>query len=210
FRATVFYRVAGRDPAISLGHFILVLRRALPAHARRDSRAACRFSAVRTRPRRHDPLLVPSRSSPAGHVTKPGGHLVDRHTRTPVRTGMVEESSLAARIGARLRGLRQANNLTLAKLAEQSGVSVSYLSAVEKGTNLPSLPTLARITEALGASIPSVLAEEGQTHTQLGRVPDDLPAAIDVSHPLLQLQIKLMRADAADPGDAPVSTADRD
>ena len=123
---------------------------------------------------------------------------------------MMEESSLAARIGARLRGLRQANNLTLAKLAEQSGVSVSYLSAVEKGTNLPSLPILARITEALGASIPSVLAEEGQTHTRLSRVPDDSPAAVDAAHPLLQLQINLMRARTGDRGDAPVSTVDRD
>lgn len=123
---------------------------------------------------------------------------------------VAEESSLAARIGARLRGLRQARGLTLATLAEQSGVSVSYLSAVEKGVNLPSLQTLASVTEALGASIPAVLAEEGQTHVKAGRVPEQATATVDTSHPLLQLRTAILRASAGDHGDSPVPTENHD
>jgi transcriptional regulator with XRE-family HTH domain len=123
---------------------------------------------------------------------------------------VVGESSLAARIGARLRELRQARSLTLAKLAEQSGMSVSYLSAVEKGVNLPSLQTLARITEALGVSIPSVLADEGQAHVKISRIPEQPTAIVDASHPLLQLRTRILRAQRGDHGEAPVPTGDHD
>ncbi|TDC59105.1 XRE family transcriptional regulator [Micromonospora sp. KC207] len=122
---------------------------------------------------------------------------------------VVEESSLAARIGARLRSLRKARGLTLANLAEQSGISVSYLSAVEKGVNLPSLQTLAGVTEALGASIPAVLAEEGQTHVKAGRVPAE-PTVVDTAHPLLQLRTTILHARAGDHGESPVPTDDHD
>jgi transcriptional regulator with XRE-family HTH domain len=123
---------------------------------------------------------------------------------------VVDEGSLAARIGARLRGLRQARGLTLARLAEHSGVSVSYLSAVEKGVNLPSLKMLATVTEALGVSIPTVLADEGQTHVKVGHIPEQPSTAVDTSHPLLQLRTTILHARAGDRGESPVPIDDRD
>jgi transcriptional regulator with XRE-family HTH domain len=123
---------------------------------------------------------------------------------------MDDDRSLAARIGARLRNQRRNTGMTLAKLAEHSGVSVSYLSAVEKGVNLPSLQTLARIAEALGVTIPAVLAEEGQTHVQRGRVPASGESPVDAAHPLLQLRVTILHANPGEQGAAPLPTDDRD
>ena len=52
-------------------------------------------------------------------------------------------------LGARIRARRQALGLTLAVVAPRAGVSVSYLSDVERGRRLPSLDALDRIARAL-------------------------------------------------------------
>lgn len=52
-------------------------------------------------------------------------------------------------IGYEIRQLRQAKGLSLKKLSGLSGVSVSYLSAVERGTRKPALATLTDVASAL-------------------------------------------------------------
>lgn len=122
----------------------------------------------------------------------------------------VDDASLAVRIGARLRALRRERELTLAALSARCGVSVSYLSAVEKGINHPSLRTLAAVTEALGVRIPDVLVEEGGVHVRHGRVPDGRRAVVPVSHSLLQLEGCLVVAAPGDTGRCPVALPGRD
>ncbi|MFJ9626094.1 helix-turn-helix domain-containing protein [Streptomyces sp. NPDC101175] len=121
----------------------------------------------------------------------------------------VDEKSLAVRVGGRLRGLRQDRGLTLAALSRECGVSVSYLSAVEKGVNHPSLHTLAAITEALGVSIRDVVAEEGQETIRLSAIPRQPSEAAEVSHPLLTLRAFVVTAATGDEGACPVELADR-
>ena len=123
---------------------------------------------------------------------------------------LLDDRSLAVRVGRRLRQLRQDRGLTLAALSNQSGVSVSYLSAVENGVNHPSLQTLVAITDALGVRIPAVLAEEGQPHVQRGRIPRNTPASVEVSHPLLQLRSRLLVTASGDSGTCPVPVESRD
>ena len=62
-----------------------------------------------------------------------------------------------ASLGARLRELRQEKGLKLAALANQSGVSLAYVSEVERGRKLPSLEVLDRLAGALGLSVLEVL-----------------------------------------------------
>lgn len=124
-------------------------------------------------------------------------------------TAHVTEGSLAVRIGERLRALRKARQVTLAVLAQQAGISTSYLSAVEKGVNLPSLQVLANLTEALGVSIPSVLADEGSPHVYLSRIPAE-PGIELVSHPLLQLKNAVIRAAPDDAGEPPFELPSHD
>lgn len=121
----------------------------------------------------------------------------------------VDESSLAARVGGRLRQLRQDRGLTLAALSKACGVSVSYLSAVEKGVNHPSLHTLATITDALGVSIPAVLAHEVQETITRSRVPEHAPGIAEISHPLLALRGTIVAAAPGDHGACPVDLDDR-
>jgi len=54
------------------------------------------------------------------------------------------------RLGEDLRSLRKAQGLTLQKLADTSGKSVSFLSKIERGLARPSVTALQEIAAALG------------------------------------------------------------
>jgi transcriptional regulator with XRE-family HTH domain len=122
------------------------------------------------------------------------------------------DGRLALRIGRRLRRRRQELRLTLASVAELASISTSYLSAVEKGSNLPSLPVLARVTEALGTTIPNVLAEEGANLARRGRLPSpgDGIVSVTLSHPDLQLEVVAVAAPGLHNSPVPLPTSGRD
>jgi transcriptional regulator with XRE-family HTH domain len=108
-----------------------------------------------------------------------------------------------------LRSRRQKLGLTLAKTAEAASISTSYLSAVEKGVNLPSLPTLAKIVEALNTSIPDVLADEGANLVRARHLPRP-GESLRLSHPQLQLQAIALASAPLQDGTLPLPTKDHD
>jgi transcriptional regulator with XRE-family HTH domain len=57
------------------------------------------------------------------------------------------------RIGADMRGLRKARQLTLTELAVASGLSVGYLSLLERDRATPSIKALHAVSRALGVTI---------------------------------------------------------
>ena len=57
------------------------------------------------------------------------------------------------RIGPAIRQLRQQQMLSLSDLAQRTGISVSYLSRLEKGRSVPSFTLLSRIGQELGVPI---------------------------------------------------------
>ena len=61
-------------------------------------------------------------------------------------------------LGAAIRGLREERGIRLADLAEQTALSVSFLSQLERGLTNPSLSSLVRISAALGTSAHALLA----------------------------------------------------
>jgi transcriptional regulator with XRE-family HTH domain len=61
------------------------------------------------------------------------------------------------RLKDRVRELRTGQNLTLRNLAETTGLSVSYLSDVERGRTNPSLKTVDLLADALGVSVNGLL-----------------------------------------------------
>lgn len=65
-----------------------------------------------------------------------------------------------AALGRRVRQLRQKQGLSLDALAERSGVSVSMLSAVERGQKVPSILVMGQIATALSTSIGRLVDEE--------------------------------------------------
>lgn len=58
----------------------------------------------------------------------------------------------------RLKELRTNKDLTLKGVAERSGLSVSYLSDIERGRTTPTLNTLEAIADALGMSVIDLLS----------------------------------------------------
>jgi transcriptional regulator with XRE-family HTH domain len=60
-------------------------------------------------------------------------------------------------VAAVIRRLRRQRNLSLEELAQQSGVSRSMLSQIERDATNPTVATLWRITTALGVSIDEAL-----------------------------------------------------
>jgi transcriptional regulator with XRE-family HTH domain len=55
--------------------------------------------------------------------------------------------------GKRIKALRNERGLTLAQLGQRVGLSASYLSQVERGVTMPSLPRLTAIATALDVEV---------------------------------------------------------
>ena len=60
-------------------------------------------------------------------------------------------------LGARVRRKRIRAGLQLAELAERAGVSMAYLSDIERGRKLPTLPVLDALAVGLGSTAASLL-----------------------------------------------------
>ncbi len=67
------------------------------------------------------------------------------------RIRVPQKEDLAA-FGSEVRELRKARQMTLADLAKASGVSISHLSAIERGAVSPTLRKFTQISEALGVA----------------------------------------------------------
>jgi transcriptional regulator with XRE-family HTH domain len=72
-----------------------------------------------------------------------------------------------------LRGLRTRQGRTLAEVAARAGISVAYLSEVERGLKEPSSEVLEAVCVALGSSITGLV---GAAHRELRDLTDG-PAA---------------------------------
>jgi transcriptional regulator with XRE-family HTH domain len=62
-------------------------------------------------------------------------------------------------LGRRLHELRGGRGLALSALAKEAGVSVSMLSAIERGEKTPTVVVLSRIADGLGLSLSRLLAD---------------------------------------------------
>lgn len=61
------------------------------------------------------------------------------------------------KIGMRIRQTRKAKKLTQGELAEQCGISMSFLGHIERGTRIMSLDTFVNLCEALDADAGELL-----------------------------------------------------
>ena len=63
-------------------------------------------------------------------------------------------------LGKRLKALRNERGLTLAQLGRQVSLSASYLSQIERGLAMPSLPKLTTIANILGVEVRHFFEED--------------------------------------------------
>ena len=75
--------------------------------------------------------------------------------------------TIDALIASRLLALRQAKGLSLAELAEASGVSKAMISRVERVESSPTAMILGRLAAGLGVSLAQLLAEDRETVRRL-------------------------------------------
>lgn len=113
---------------------------------------------------------------------------------------MASVDALTSELGSRLRNRRTEAGRTLADVAGMSGVSVSYLAAIEAGRNVPSLGVLSRVTHSLGLSMNEVLRGSDRTRMAHGQIDDSQAGVFDLSHPDLRLKVKLLVADPGQSG----------
>lgn len=72
-------------------------------------------------------------------------------------------------IGYRVRARRQEQGLSLRDLAGRSGLSVSFLSQVERDLARPSISSLKQVADALGVKVLDLLADPAHQHATVLR-----------------------------------------
>jgi XRE family transcriptional regulator, regulator of sulfur utilization len=72
-------------------------------------------------------------------------------------------------LGARLRQLRKARGLSLADVAEATGISASFLSMVEKGKSDITITRLMRLVRWFGVSVADLVQEPSSSTVQVVR-----------------------------------------
>ena len=75
-------------------------------------------------------------------------------------------------IARRVRELRAERDLSLAELAERSGVSRSNISLIERGESSPTATVLDKLSAALGVTVASLFEQSGHAPSPLARRSD--------------------------------------
>lgn len=106
-------------------------------------------------------------------------------------------------LGQRLRDQRAEAGRSMSDVAREAEVSVSYLSGIESGANVPSLPVLARIVRALGLSMAEVLRSDAKHDVTVGRYDPAAPGIQTLAAPGRRLEVLGVVAEPGEEGDAP-------
>lgn len=80
-----------------------------------------------------------------------------RHRASPDR--------IAARVGKRIRALRQEAGVPFGELVSRSGLGRGYVSELERGLVVPTVGTLSRVAAALGVTMVDLVTDEGERET---------------------------------------------
>jgi transcriptional regulator with XRE-family HTH domain len=111
---------------------------------------------------------------------------------------------LGALLGPRLRERRLELGKTLTALARAVDMSPGYLSTIENGASVPSLPVLARLTHALDVSLAEILRSSSTARLARGHITDGRENR-DLAPEGLQLEIVRHSASPDEAGEAPVA-----
>jgi transcriptional regulator with XRE-family HTH domain len=117
-------------------------------------------------------------------------------------TGSVEEAPRAAALsfGQRLRRWRNEQGLTLREVSERSGISVTYLSDLERGKLVnPTLETLTALAAALEVSLNELLGvdERANREPRLPRALEEFRASPSFQAAVQELAVR-SRTDAGE------------
>ena len=121
----------------------------------------------------------------------------------------LDSPGLGAVLGPRLRERRNDLGKTLATLAREADLSTGYLSSIETGASIPSLPVLARLSRSLEVPLAEILRTSSSVHLARGHIIDpDAPS--ELAGDASQMQIVRQYSEPGDTGSAPVELGNGD
>lgn len=94
-------------------------------------------------------------------------------------SGILDFMDINLLIAHRLRELRDAQGLTLAALAERSGVSKSQISLIERGESSATATVLDKLSAALGVTVASLFEKTAEDAPSPVSRPEDQPVWTD-------------------------------
>jgi transcriptional regulator with XRE-family HTH domain len=115
-----------------------------------------------------------------------------------------EPAALGSLLGQRMKDRRRELGRKLAEVAEAAGVSSGYLSAIEHGASVPSLPVLARLSHALELSLAELLRSSASPKVARGHLLDTI-GRTRLAVPGSQLQIMRLASRPGTSGRAPIA-----
>ncbi|MGI6696655.1 MAG: helix-turn-helix domain-containing protein [Christensenellales bacterium] len=74
--------------------------------------------------------------------------------------------TITTNLGSNIKTIRKARKMSLKDLSSKVGVSISFLSQIENGKNIPSLTTLKKISDALDVTLSRLLGEDNNNDEQ--------------------------------------------
>src|SRR5216683_1816912 len=83
-------------------------------------------------------------------------------------------STIRSQLGQRIRVLREALSFTQEELAEKAGISVSFVSMIERGERTPYVETLVAISDALAITVSQLFLGLNAPRADIGQT-QDLP-----------------------------------
>lgn len=86
-------------------------------------------------------------------------------TALDTEKSIIEEERLRT-IGAAIRSRRQELNMSLRELSKQSGLSIGFLSLIERGRSSPALTSLSNVAKALGVELSSFFPAEEEEQNE--------------------------------------------
>jgi transcriptional regulator with XRE-family HTH domain len=120
----------------------------------------------------------------------PNGSGIDGEVRLP---GQQDTDEMLQVVGATIRLARKRRRMTLQDLADQTGVSVSMLSMLERGVASPSIGTLVSVSSALGLHMAQLFQDpSAQASSPVRRRADQVvvQAAEGVSRRLIHTDVE--------------------
>ncbi len=119
---------------------------------------------------------------------------IRRELGTVERSSTSETSDNELDFGLRLRALRIGQGLSLAEVAERTGLSTSFLSAVERGQSSISVGNLFKLADAYSTTVPGLNPEYRREQRNMLR-PEDRPRFV-AEHGLVVIEDLITRPGA--------------
>lgn len=94
-------------------------------------------------------------------------------------------------VGAKIKSLRESKEITIAELAERSGLAEEQINRIENNVDLPSLAPLIKIARALGVRLGTFLDDLNEESTVVCRKQQSGDATISFSNNALDTRIHM-------------------